>query len=362
MLKIKNININLIKIVLIIIFSISFLLFSDWELAVVPVMIILFFLIIEIVLILVVGNKVNIEIKMPESMVKGEQKPIKVVITNSGILPVPIIKARIKFSNVYTGEIITRDVTLGLIPKAKSVKDFSLRSDYAGVVISECTEILFYGLLGILGKCRTISEKDKMKSAASAIYPNVTNVNLNLDELESYDVESFKYAENKVGNDSSEILGIRKMKPQDSLKLIHWKLSAKLSELVVKELSYPVDNRIMIVFDAMGFDDFKLADKAAEVLTAISLKLTRLHISHGISWYDESLNSVKNTSIDREEEIYRTLFKVMERGNRRDYEKVPSFTGIPGYSGYIVITRNPGLIERMKPYGAVTEFKIEEFK
>ena len=54
------------------------------------------------------------------------------------------------------------------------------------------------------------------------------------------------------GNDISEVTDIREYQPGDRLKDIHWKLSAKVSELMVKERSLVSQSHILIVPDLSG--------------------------------------------------------------------------------------------------------------
>lgn len=362
MVKKKSIKIYVMKIIAIIILCLVILLFSDWNLSMTLSLSLIFVLAVEFMAVCISGSKVIVRVKMPQSMIKDETKLICVRIVNNSIFPLAGVKIRLKLANVYTGEVIYYELKKGLIPKLERTKELHLKSNRVGVVKAECLGISTYGFLKVVERRVIFSKEMPSEQGETMIYPNVEKVPNTLAALESHDIESFKYAENKLGNDSSEIIGIRNMRPQDSLKLIHWKLSAKFSEPVVKELSYPVDTKVMIIFDAMGFDNPTLADKAVETLMGVSLQMSRMHIHHGISWYDEKLNIVETKSIEREEELYLALLKIMKQSNRRNYEETAPFMKMEGYSRYVVITRNQGLIERIRQYGAVTELKIDEFQ
>ena len=70
--------------------------------------------------------------------------------------------------------------------------------------------------------------------------------------MDLYDVEGSLVSENDVnynhvkGNDISEILQIKEYMKGDSIKNIHWKMSAKMGKTMVKELDTPNDNSVMI--------------------------------------------------------------------------------------------------------------------
>ena len=70
--------------------------------------------------------------------------------------------------------------------------------------------------------------------------------------MDLYDVEGSLVSENDVNykhvkeNDISEILQIKEYMKGDSIKNIHWKMSAKMGKTMVKELDTPNDNSVMI--------------------------------------------------------------------------------------------------------------------
>lgn len=51
--------------------------------------------------------------------------------------------------------------------------------------------------------------------------------------------DSDEYATDRKGEDVSEIYAIREYRPGDSMKAIHWKLSARTKHWMVKEFSFP---------------------------------------------------------------------------------------------------------------------------
>ncbi|MCD8089711.1 MAG: DUF58 domain-containing protein [Clostridiales bacterium] len=56
-----------------------------------------------------------------------------------------------------------------------------------------------------------------------------------------------KFSEEKSGYDVSEVFGIREYREGDSLRQIHYKLSAKRDKLISKEYSLPIDREITII-------------------------------------------------------------------------------------------------------------------
>ena len=63
--------------------------------------------------------------------------------------------------------------------------------------------------------------------------PFLYEINISKDSADRYDMESFRYSQYKKGSDSSETFGISQYREGDSVKAIHWKLSAKTGDTAV---------------------------------------------------------------------------------------------------------------------------------
>ncbi|MDD3239598.1 MAG: DUF58 domain-containing protein [Lachnospira sp.] len=61
--------------------------------------------------------------------------------------------------------------------------------------------------------------------------------------------EAFEFSNNRSGDDSSEIFDVRAYHGGDFLNRIHWKLSAREDELMVKEFSLPISRSNCIVVE-----------------------------------------------------------------------------------------------------------------
>lgn len=162
--------------------------------------------------------------------------------------------------------------------------------------------------------------------------------------MDLYDVEGSLVSENDVnykhvkGNDISEILQIKEYMKGDSIKNIHWKMSAKMGKTMVKELDTPNDNSVMIFFDYAPKEDRETNQKLIEALASVSHELIRLSTGHTIyhmdtkenrvvhrgvfelTEYDVMLQEVLETVADKSE--YRVLDYILERGIIHRFAKV----------------------------------------
>ena len=130
------------------------------------------------------------------------------------------------------------------------------------------------------------------------------------------DFESSVYAQNRPGRDYSEVYEIRSYREGDPISSIHHKLSAKREELVVREGSYPVGSRLMLL--PILPDWTGTIGECEEVLTAVfsvSSFLTADGLGHIVAWQSEDEPSgLMSISVSDEESFYEAASCVMESG------------------------------------------------
>ena len=128
------------------------------------------------------------------------------------------------------------------------------------------------------------------------------------------DFESSIYAQNRPGRDYSEVYEIRNYREGDPISSIHHKLPAKREELVVREGSYPVGSRLMLL--SVLPDWTGTIEECEEVLTAVfsvSAFLTADGLSHVIAWQDEEQASgLMQMIVNDEASFYEAAACVME--------------------------------------------------
>lgn len=78
--------------------------------------------------------------------------------------------------------------------------------------------------------------------------PHICNVNL-YPKPDAALEENDRFSEIKPGTDRTEVFGIREYVPGDSIRDIHWNLSNKKDELIVKEFSLPLRKELKIIID-----------------------------------------------------------------------------------------------------------------
>lgn len=117
------------------------------------------------------------------------------------------------------------------------------------------------------------------------VYPEILDIQVDPHQSASAGLEGTSYDPHRSGQDASEVFDVRPYHEGDAVKSIHWKLSTRFDDLLVREASRPQDHAIAILFGAFA-RDFEHSSRP-EVLSAvlsltasISLALTRQGYHH----------------------------------------------------------------------------------
>lgn len=175
--------------------------------------------------------------------------------------------------------------------------------------------------------------------------------------------ESDVYGDSAGGTDASEILQIREFRDGDKIQSIHWKMSAKVDELMVRENRQPIGCPVVLFLDFK--DRRKQMDAFLTIAAAISFALLDQKCAHYVTWYSGREGDVLRLRVDDEETFYLFLMllyeeKKREKGNfdlvegyKEKYKAEPFVTGVVLHQD---LTVTVGEVERK----AFTPGKIEQ--
>ncbi|MBP3360344.1 MAG: DUF58 domain-containing protein [Clostridia bacterium] len=116
-----------------------------------------------------------------------------------------------------------------------------------------------------------------------AVYPAEIELHSVFSQLSSKEQDGLSYDPFKKGNDTGEILEMRDYHKGDSVKNIHWKLSARLNKAVVREFSRPNSHNTVILCDmTLAFAGSVIEKSAVSNNISIAMSLSRGLIMQGV--------------------------------------------------------------------------------
>lgn len=125
--------------------------------------------------------------------------------------------------------------------------------------------------------------------------------------------EAEVYDDMRGGHDTSETFQIREYIAGDKLQNIHWKLTAKTDELMVREHSLPKGCPVALLLGAQeGKQADAQFDRFLQLAASISFALVDAECPHIVSWYDAGEEKPVRTRVDNEEDFYEWQLLYME--------------------------------------------------
>lgn len=178
-------------------------------------------------------------------------------------------------------------------------------------------------------------------------------------------MESYSYSQHVKGTDTGEVFGIREYADGDSPKQIHWKLSAKLDDLMVKIPSYPIENRLVVLLDNSLPEGRDIGPEKRndlmELYFSVSMSLLKKNITHSLGWCDHRTGSFVLKRIENENDMWAAVPEALSAGIEESRLSTPyrflEAYGEEHFTNHFIVTAT-GAVETqlLAEYGEVREF------
>ncbi len=225
------------------------------------------------------GSEINCQIQGTCRM--GQKVVLNLVLKRKSRLPLGSVKVHIIFENVLYGS--QNELEAWLQPDEQ--KDMAFTYIYGaedcGNVKIRVPDVEYQDVFGLFAFRRPADLIQEI-----LVYP--PEIRLNMELLKRPETKSFGDMYNqKRGQDISEVSGLRDYVPGDAMNSIHWKLSGKLDELIVREFGQPSNYNTLILYEMMKKNRERevpsSCNNAVLALTAaLSMGMLELNLEHNV--------------------------------------------------------------------------------
>lgn len=189
---------------------------------------------------------------------------------------------------------------------------FNLILDKAGNYEISIRRMRVYDISGLFYLSRRSTEK-----ASVVVLPTVCPVNVVVSgAVRNFIGDSEIYDTVRSGDDAGELLKLRAFREGDKMKDIHWKLSAKAGELIVKESSMPKACSTVLLLDSCGAvkraGRVGRTDAYIRVAASLSFSMMDKDCPHYVAWYSRRFRDVVRMSVADEESFYELLVYLLQ--------------------------------------------------
>lgn len=260
-----------------------------------------------LLLLLFVQTAVSIPISVAE---QGNTVDVELQVKTKNLLPITKLTFFLRYENISTGE-------RGQI-RLKESADFgcstiirtSIRVDQCGKYKLGLQKTRLYDLMGIF-----CLPKRQQTTAELYVMPQLYDTSVAVTEPSRHFMgESDIYVDVPGGTNASEILQIRPFQDGDKIQSIHWKMTAKTDELMVRENCQPLGCPVVLFLNLSGGGN---ADAFFSLVSAVSFALIAQKCPHYVTWYSSREADVIRVRVDDEESFYLFLMMLYEEKQKK---------------------------------------------
>ena len=269
-------------------------------------------------------------INAPLSMTEdGYQLSVVVKVRNKGVLPTGKIEIEIKDKNVFQKRTNLHWITIGDVPAGEKKYSFKMQIEGTGCHEIVASKMKIYSLFGLVHLKRSYKDFTSV-----LVMPKIYPIGVQVTEaVRNFLGDADVYDAFRPGHDSGEIFEVRSYREKDKLQSIHWKLSAKMDELMVKEGSLPKACAVVLFMEFQPWKQSiwtkKKIDPSGYMDFAASLSygLMEQNCPHFVAWYSAKKEGIRRIRVDNEESFYQFLnvflreITPIEKDIREEYRK-----------------------------------------
>lgn len=220
------------------------------------------------------GVKASLE--LPQSCAAGDTVEARLELSGGRLMP--SVDCTLAVENVYTGERIERELTA-----TNDDAVIKLTPSHCGLVRVSMAAVRLRDPLGLVRlRARASAEREIL------VEPRRFEMRITLADDVDSTAESDEYSMTKPGGDPSETFGVREYQPGDPIKQIHWKLSQKSQNLMLRELGLPIVRRALVLLETTFPEGENPRPEplhaAAEVFFSVSAALCEQETAHVAAW------------------------------------------------------------------------------
>lgn len=252
--------------------------------------------------------KTKVEVPVGISEINKENL-VKIKVTNASSFTMNRVKARVIVTDTLSGRKKKSWMKLAEIYHGKNEFVQSIIFSSAGNYEIEVRKLRVYDMTGCVYMSVPVSSSQRVQ-----VMPHMYDVPVKLtNATRNFYGEADVYDESRPGHDNSELFQVREYQKGDRLQNVHWKMTAKQDEIMVKERSLPKSCPVVFLLDATT--PAKAKKKAIafiEAAVSISYSMMDAACPHYVVWYDGNEQDVIRVRVDDEESMFYFLGLLMK--------------------------------------------------
>lgn len=274
---------------------------------------------------------------------KGEPVQAQLTVENGSYLTCAAVCLRLECRNLLTGEVERRPIRFSVAGKQKRSIPVEFSAERCGKRELSLPEVRVYDLFGLYGRKISCDER-----AFCLVLPELHPVHLTFTDRATVELDSDEYSMHRPGDDPSETFALREYVPGDRVRSIHWKLTEKTGDVIVRQLGLPVNHSILLLMDnsvpaPCAPDD---CEALAELTASVSAALCSAGFAHRIAWFDRTQGCIAAVEADSDDTLTQALAELLAAQIAPDEKTAAQHwletRGVPDYAHVVLFTLRDG--------------------
>ncbi len=240
----------------------------------------------------------------------GKPLTVQILLDNHSVLPCLKFRCLMEQKSHFLNRKDREWMQGGLAASGKNRFDYSFLTNNYGSYHVQMKKVRVYDLTGLF-----YFQKKVGCGVSVQVLPKMQEIGVHISEASrNFFGEADVYDEFRPGDDHSELFQMREFRPGDKIQRIHWKLSAKQEELLVKEDSMPKACPVALFLDYKNVRRRRAENVNAYlvILAAISFSLMDAGCPHYAVWYSSRREDIVRVRVDDEESLFLFLSSYLE--------------------------------------------------
>lgn len=251
---------------------------------------------------------------IPVTMVETN-KPVPLIcrVTSRSLFSAGRMDIRVGIRSSLATKSTERWLSIPQIGAGTNRYEFGIMINGAGRHEITVTKLRFHSTFGLFSM-----KKKSKENGMVLILPEMHSIVMEATEgTRNFLGDADVYDEFRPGHDSGETFEIREYREKDKLQSIHWKLSAKTEDLMVRENSLPKACAIVLLLDMKEIKSKTAEEYAAaflELAASLSFGFMDRKIPHFVAWMSRQTGDIRRIRVDDEESFYLFLTHYLNDG------------------------------------------------
>lgn len=257
------------------------------------------------------SRKVKLRVMLPATRVlRGESFQIRAELTNGSRFPIPQLMVRLAVRTFLEKEELLLKGKLMLDGEERGCLCFQLDSSHCGCLEIRPDQLMVTDYLGAFQRrCRIDGDEKHLLF----ILPEALHGESQLPDVQG-DFPDEDGNSQRHGSNAIDVSQIRSYQKGDSLKLVHWKLTARLNDLMVKEMMEPTEKLTWLYLNLQESLDLPAVrrnpeawDHFVETVASISAMLLKMEKRHMVLWIDSHSSTLVRNGVSDEQSLQEML-------------------------------------------------------